>query len=305
MTLYLFIQIGAFLSRIIPRSWRYVAGAVVGDCIYRLWPEKRRILRANMATVLGLSPLDPQVRRLAGQSMRNYAKYVVEWLELPSLSSKDEMISSMKIQGLEHLHSALERGKGVILASGHFGTIEVGGLRLADFTNFHAVHDTLKPARLDRWIQGIRQDKGINLVPVADVKAMLRVLRAGGTLAMLFDRPLRGGEGVPVRFFARRTQVPSGPAILALKTDATILPVYMFRNPDRTFECRIFPALAWTPSGNKELDVQAIMQRLTDTLQSVISSRPDQWYMFRRMWPEDHDEIPSGLLGAAAGSSAV
>jgi len=103
----------------------------------------------------------------------------------------------------------------VVLASGHFGTIEVGGLRLTDFTEFHAVYDSFTPEYLDRLIQRKRKEKGINLISVKDVRAMIRVLRHGGLLCMLFDRPVEPAKGVPVTFFGRATAVPGGPGVLA------------------------------------------------------------------------------------------
>lgn len=304
MALYLVIQVGTFLSGIIPRSLRYLIGTAVGDLVYWCWPRKRRVLLQNMAVVCGASPRDPRVRLLAVRSMRNYCKYLVEFLELPRLSSADQVVAEMKIHGLEHLQNALDRGKGVILASAHFGTIEVGGLRLADFTDFHAVYDSFRPAYLDRLIQRKRREKGINLISAGNVREMLRVLRRGGTLTLLFDRPMGGGKGVPVDFFGRWTAVPGGPAVLAMKTGATIVPVYMFRQPDKSFESLFFPPLSWTPTGNRERDAQTIMQKLMDTLQTVVRSRPDQWYMFRPMWPGVSDGLPSASRESALDRTA-
>jgi KDO2-lipid IV(A) lauroyltransferase len=224
------------------------------------------------------------VRQIARKSMRNYVKYLVEFLELPALSPDDEIIASMRLHGEEHLREAIDAGKGVILASAHFGTIEVGGIRLSDFTDFHAVYDTFRPEYLDRLIQTKRREKGIDLIPVSDVRSMMRVLRHGGTLAMLYDRPVDPSKGVPVQFFGRETAVPGGPAVLALKTGAKIIPAYMLRQPDLTFESLIFPPLEFTPTGDRDADVQTITQKLMDTLQTVVRERPDQWYMFRPMW---------------------
>ena len=115
---------------------------------------------------------------------------------------------------------------------------------------------------------------------------------------------MEGARGVSVRFFGRETAVPGGPAVLAMKTGATLLPVYMFRHPDRTFESLIFPPIECAPSGNRNRDVQSIMQKLVDTMQSVVRSRPDQWYMFRPMWPESSG-IPAGSSPATADGTAL
>jgi len=286
MALYLVIQVGAFLSRYVPRSLRYVIATSIGEVAYWVTPVKRRNLRQNMAAVVGLPVTHPHVNMLARKSMRNCFKYLIECLELPTLSSVHPLIANRKITGLENFTDELSSDRGIILATAHFGTVEIPGLRLTDFTPFHAVYDRFEPPYVDRLIQKQRQEVGIDLIPVDDVRSMLRVLKDKGTLALLFDRPLRGKGGVKVRFFGRETAVPGGPAVLAMKTGASIVPVFTFRHADRTFESVAFPAVAWTPSGDRARDIQNIMQRLMDVLQEMIRSRPDQWYMFRPMWPD-------------------
>jgi len=299
MALYLVIQVGAFLSRIIPRPWRYRIGAAVGAAVYWVWGAKRRVLYRNMATVLSAPPTDPAVRRLAARSMRNYHRYLIEFLELPTLSSRHPTVASMRVIGMEHLRAALATGKGVLITTAHYGTIEIPGLRLADFTDFHAVYDTFQPPYLDRLIQRKRLDVGIDLIPASNVRKMMHVLRGGGTLALLFDRPVDESKGVPVTFFGQRTAIPGGPAVLAMKTGATLLPVYTAREPDLSFTCTIHPPIAWKESGDKERDVQIITQRLVDTLQSAVRERPDQWYMFRPMWPGPAQTLSAGQAESA------
>src|SRR5579872_1402830 len=287
MALYLVIHIGAFLSRIVPRRWRYLVGTAVGDTVYMVWARKRRILKQNTATVLGLDVRARQVAIHARKSMRNYCKYLIEFLELPTLSPDHEAVAGMKIHGLEHFVAALERGKGVIVATAHFGTIEVPGLRLLHFTDaFHAVYDSFKPKYLDDLIRRKRREKRIIPVPVSNVREMLRVLRQGGVLAMLFDKPVGAGRGVPVRFFGREAAVPAGPAVLAMKTGAAIVPVFTFRRPDLTFECVVFPPIPHPETGDRDRDSVSIMQKLMDALQTMVREHPDQWYMFRPMWPD-------------------
>lgn len=276
----------------------------MGDLVFLAWPAKRRILLDNTVAVLGLDVHDPRVRAIAKKSMRNYCKYLIEFLDLPNMSSSDEVVASMKIHGLENLQAAIQRGKGVIIASAHFGTIEVGGLRLQDFVDVHAVYDTFKPDYLDRLIQKKRLEKGIHLIGVNDVRSMMRALRGGDALTLLFDRPLGRAKGVSVRFFGRETAVPGGPAVLAMKTGATLLPVFMYRQPDKSFECRLFPPVTWAETGDRESDVRGIMQKLMDALQTVVRERPDQWYMFRPMWPEWHAREGAGTREALTGESS-
>jgi len=80
----------------------------------------------------------------------------------------------------------------------------------------------------------------------------------------------------------------------------------MVRHPDKTFESIIYPPLDWTPSGDKDEDVQRIMQGLVNTLESAVRERPDQWYMFRPMWDHQPDGTPrEAPTRAAAGRQTV
>ena len=104
-----------------------------------------------------------------------------------------------------------------------------------------------------------------------------------------------------MRFFGKDTFVPAGPAVLTMKTGAALIPVYTCRQPDKTLEAVIYPAVTWVPSGDRDSDVQTIMQKLMDTLQSAVRSRPDQWYMFRPMWPDSVRTAPSFPVEPATG----
>ncbi len=305
MALYLIIQVGAFLSRVIPRSWRYLIGTAVGDAVWLLWSRKRAITKDNMSVVLDRSPDDLAVRRIALKSLRNYCKYLIEFLELPVMSADDPRIAAMSIRGLEHLKSALAEGKGLIVAGAHFGTIEIGGLRLKDFTDFHAVYEPFKPAYLDQLIQRKRLEKGIDLIALSNIRAMLKVLHNGGTLVMLFDRPVEINKGVPVRFFGLDTAVPGGPALLAIKTGAPLIPAFTTREPDNSFCTHLYPPISWTPSGDRDRDIQTIMQKLMNALQQAVVRRPDQWYMFRPMWPGAASAVTTGSREAARGDHSV
>jgi lauroyl/myristoyl acyltransferase len=106
----------------------------------------------------------------------------------------------------------------------------------------------------------------MKLIPVNQIRQMLRVLHGGGTIITLLDRPMAPGKGIKVRFFGRNAYVPAGPAVLAMKTGATLLPIYLCRLPDLTFTARILPAIGWTPSGDRDTDIQVITQKVMDTL---------------------------------------
>src|SRR5690606_32578559 len=95
------------------------------------------------------------------------------------------------------------------------------------------------------------------------------------------------GEGVRVPFFGREIEVPAGPARLAIRTGAKVLPTAFPRlepgRPEVDTLCDWDIELPCT--GNLDEDVQTLTARIVASHERFIREHPDQWYMFRRMWP--------------------
>jgi KDO2-lipid IV(A) lauroyltransferase len=128
---------------------------------------------------------------------------------------------------------------------------------------------------------------------------IVRALRHNETLAILIDRPVTDG-GVPVEFFGATTQVPAGPARIALRTGAKVIPVALVRVSERDDRIRAFLDFGVEPpcSGDGERDVQDLTQQIMAAHERFIRRYPDQWYMFRRMWP-----APAGTVVAGAAAT--
>ena len=101
------------------------------------------------------------------------------------------------------------------------------------------------------------------------------------------DRPTHArGDGAPVTFFGRQTRVPAGAAHFALKTGAPVVVVAVLRTPRNTYTALALPPLHFSNTDDPKQDVVSAMQRIIEDVEHVIRANPDQWYMFRRMWPD-------------------
>jgi Kdo2-lipid IVA lauroyltransferase/acyltransferase len=303
MWLYVVIKAGAWVSRIIPLRVRYRISTVMSDFIWLIWTSKRRTCIDNMSVVLGGSPSDPEVRRVAREAFHQFARGIVDFLGFTNIDPDDPLVTDMPIDGWEHIEAGLSRGKGVILASAHLGSIDMGGITLASRSpNFYAVADVFYPPAVDRLIRRTRESKGYRLIPATSARGIIRALHANALVVVLFDRPLERDEGVPVRLFGRDTALPAGVAVVARHSGATVIPGYIFRNPDNTFRGRAFPSVTDELTGDKARDVQVVMQRVADSMEAAIREAPTQWYMFRPMWPEVGRETQTApeLKSAAA-----
>ncbi|HEY8854848.1 MAG TPA: lysophospholipid acyltransferase family protein, partial [Candidatus Dormibacteraeota bacterium] len=108
-----------------------------------------------------------------------------------------------------------------------------------------------------------------------------QALEANGIVALLCD--LEQGPGVDVRFFGRRAVVPGGPAAIALKTGAALLPAYQYMVSPGRHHVHLDPAISWPTGTTKE----GLMQRVIGRFEEFIKARPDQWYAFRPIFKSE------------------
>jgi lauroyl/myristoyl acyltransferase len=294
-SIYYLARSSSTLARWTPQSARHALGFALGAAIYLVWPSKRLATRLNMAQVTGLSVHDTYVRQLAFASWRNYGRYAADFINFSHLDiSFIERHAHDLTHGancwLEHVQHALESGRGIIMATAHFGNWDVGGAIFARHLPISAVAETFSDGRLNRLLQDQREEKGIGIIPMeGSARRILRVLQQNQAVAIAVDRPLKRAEGTAITFFGRKTYVPGGPAALALKSGAAILPSYVWYGHRNQFYIHVFPPIFPQKSKVEEQasEITRLTQRIYDTLEEVVREWPTQWYMFRQFWPSE------------------
>ena len=231
----------------------------------------------------------PALRRAAQSAFDYYARYWVESFRLPGLSA-EEVDGGFSYDGLAHLDDALVAGEGVIVALPHLGGWEWAGRWIADQRiPITVVVEPLEPPELFDWFVSFRESLGMTVVAVgpAATTAVVRALRANEVVCLLCDRDIQGG-GVEVEFFGERTTLPGGPATLALRTGAPVLPTAVYFSSRRDgHHAVIRPPLDVDRRGGVRDDVGRITQALAYQLEGLIRAAPEQWHLFQPNWPSD------------------
>jgi len=269
---------GARLLRVVPAGVRRAAAAPGGTAWFWLSAAQRRAALDNYAAVLGVESSDPRAARVARRAFQNYGRMLMDFLVLGSLSP-EEVIRRMSDDGREYIDAGLAGGRGVIMAAPHMGSWDMSGAYAAALGYpISTVADPF-PGSLNEAVVATRHTFGLKIISVgrSAIRAITNALQANEIVALLCD--LEHGPGVPVSFFGGRTIVPGGPAALALKTGAVLLPACQYAT-NRGYHVHIDPALALSEADTKE----SVMQRVIDRFEDFIKERPEQWYAFRPMF---------------------
>ena len=238
--------------------------------------------------MLGRPATDPEVAQIARRSFRNFAKYIVEIMRFPLLGVAD-FERLVAIQGWEHLRGALALGKGVIFVSIHFGNFEVGGARIADEIPLNVIADELENQRLMDLLVGNRAHKNITLLaPDGAAKKVLGALRRNEMVGLMMDLGPRAQafDVVEAQFFGTPTRFPAVAASLARVSGAPIVVAAVVRERDNTFTGIAQPPIFVERTKQGAEDVQRATQAIARGLEAFVRRWPDQWYIFRPMWPQ-------------------
>ncbi len=251
--------------------------------------RERHITRVLASTSPAVAPDPAVVRRWALRSYRSYARYWVEGARLSS-TSPDVVRQRLVLDwGFEQVEKAFAAGRGVLLALPHVGSWEWGGAFLAlDGHPMTTVVERVEPPALFRWFLEQREAIGLRIVPLGDEsgRTLLRELRGGGLVGLVCDRDI-AGNGVTVDFFGEQTTLPGGPATLALRTDALLVPAAVYSGPGDAHFAYVTAPIDTTRTGTLRADVARITQELARRFEWMIRRAPEQWHVYQPNWPSD------------------
>lgn len=220
---------------------------------------------------------------LLGAAMRSYARYWLEVFRLPVMPVQ-EVVARTTVVHDERIRAVMAAGRGVVMALPHSGNWDTAAVwMIGTGVRFTTVAERLKPEALfDRFV-AFRESLGMEVLPLtggerSPFDVMVERLQAGGCLALLADRDL-SARGIEVSFFGGATRMPAGPASLALKTGAALLPVHLSFTPDG-WTVEFFEAVPHT-------DVETMTQALADAFADGIARHPADWHMLQRLWLDD------------------
>lgn len=278
--------VSAIVRRMPPRA-SYGVAFVIGSAAYYCWPRGRKAMHRNYRRVLRGAGA-AEIRRVARRSLVNYCRYLADFVRFPALSPEELSAHVFGDANFEALDKALERGRGAVIVCMHFGNWDLGaGAAAARGYPVAVVAETFGDARLDDMVTGARARLGMQIIKMDKAgPSLLRSLKQNGLLALLIDRPVPG-DGVKVQFFGEEVEVPAGPARLALRSGAMVVPTAFARmSPNELAVLTLTDFDIPAPlDGDEQHDVQSLTQAIMHSHERFIREYPDQWYMFREMWP--------------------
>jgi phosphatidylinositol dimannoside acyltransferase len=285
---YAVYRASAAVLRVLPGPLSRCVAAAVGLLAWAAGPSRRRIVAENLAPVLGVRPDD---RRLAPIVRRAYADYGVYWSDAAHLTTAEvhRHPERFELIGIEIWNDFVAEDSGGILVLPHLGCWEAGAAwTSARGYPLTTVAEVLEPPELYAWFARMRRRVDLTVLPVGPetVPHLLATLAQGTVIALLADRDITG-DGVPVEFFGQKTRIPGGPALLALRSGATILPCAIYVRAGGSYGLELCPPVDTRRRGRLREDVERVSQEIVNAFEGLIRKAPEQWHVFQPLWDAD------------------
>jgi phosphatidylinositol dimannoside acyltransferase len=278
----------------LPESTARSAFRRLADELHRRDGRSVQRLRANLDRARpGLSATE--LDELTREAVRSYLRYWRESFRLPTWP-KDDLVRRTRTVGEHHIRDAHAAGAGVVAALPHMANWDwAGAWACSTGMPLVTVAERLRPERLYDEFVAYRASLGMRILPLTGggtpVPQLEGYLRDGGLVCLLADRDL-SRNGLEVSLCGRPARMPRGPALLARRTGAPLLPVTLaYRGED--MEITFHPPVPPAPGDD---GLVAMTQAVADRFSAALRADPQDWHMMQRVFVED--------LGAPPGTAA-
>jgi len=283
-SLFIFSAIIGFLPFWMVKGLMHVLTGIAFFFVVRL----KRIARETLRIAFEGKKSESEISFIIKRCFKNFGRGLVELVYY--IHNPDKVKKRFTFEGKEYLEEALQRGKGVIAVTAHFGNFALMQLAFAQFG--YPIKVIIRKAR-DRKIAeySFRKMTDLKVYPIHSLPARrcvqesLSALKNNEIVFVLLDQNFGSGTGVFVDFFGRKAATGTGPIVFAERSGAPILPLFCVRegNSDN-HKVIIEPPFDITLRDNRDEMMLENVSKITQIIEKYIRRYPHEWGWMHRRW---------------------
>ena len=287
------------VARRLPDAIVRAAGTTLGLMFYAIDAAHRRVTLANLEQCFPKRP-ERERRAIARATFSHFGQVLLKLLTFSALEPK-QMVALAEYEGEDRVRAAYAAGKGVLFFTGHFGFWELQAL--AHGVHFRPIGVLARPLDnqpLNELLEQIRTKTGNSVIyRQGAVRRVLKLLAAGEGVALLIDQHMHSSDAIYVNFFQRPAATTSTLAALALRTGATVIPVFALPLPGGRYKFIYESPVTPPKESSGEAAIREFTQRCTDVLEMQVRRRPDLWLWMHRRWRDAPTPETPGMFPKA------
>jgi len=275
----------------LPHQLLYLLGRWLGLLLFLFPTRWRRIARRNIE--LALPELDPPARQrvlrehFAGLGCAMFETAISWW------SSNERIRRITDMRGLEHLRAAQATGRGVLLLSAHFNSIEIGCRALAARMPLNVMYRPTKNLLVGEFVSARRAVQTRRAIRRDDVRTLIKALKEGDVVWYAPDQSFRKKGAEMVKLFGIPAATNTATSRIAHMTGAQVLPYFFERLPGGGYRGVIHPPLEGFPTD----DAVADTERFNHIVEAEVRRMPAQYLWIHRRFKGLSPDYPRYYAG--------
>ena len=277
------------LLRLLSDKAAVKVGLAIGFLLRRIFKFRYEIIYSQIKRSLGEGKSEADLQALIKKIYRHLGLTVIEILRLPGIS-EEEIRNKVKFHGDEYVDEGYRDGKGVLALCGHIGNWELMGIAWAKHYSDRSINSLAKQMKTrsgNLLLKLFRGDNGVNTIAKSNsIKEILKRLRNNEAVAFVLDQNTATKEGVFVDFFGKPACTMPALSVIAERTGAAILPMYIYRDDDLIHHhVVVYPRIELERKyDNAQENTVHNTERFTKILENMIRDHPDQWLWIHKRW---------------------
>jgi len=271
---------------ILPYRLSIKAGEILGLLLFFAWGSRRKIAIENLKKTVesrALSISEP-AEKVIRQNFKNLGRSLAEVIKIYYGLGK-KLVDSVEVEGIENFNRAKAKGRGILFITGHCGNWELGAVVTS--VKLSGVAGVVRPMNnphINKFIEKTRQKYGNSVIyKKGALKGIIKRLKAGGSVGILMDQAVLAEEGYVIDFLGRGAWTTKAPALIARKTGAAVLPIFMHRE-GKDHRMKIYPEVNLSDIADNEMAVLEDTKRFSGYIENYIKENPSEWLWIHRRW---------------------
>ena len=274
----------AALARL-PWALRRLLGRSLGAGFRVAFPARRRVAARNLE--LCFPELDAHAREVLLRE--HFAAIGIGVFEFSRAwwGSVAPMKRGLVVEGLEHADRARASGRGIIVVSGHFTTLEICGRLMTDYLPLAGMYRPHAEPAMEWAVKRGRLRYANGMFSKHALRSAVKFLKQGGMLWYAPDQDPSRGDTVYVPFFGRPAHSLASTHQLARMSGASVLAFQHVRRPDGGYTLRILPVPGDIPSKDATADTAQVMA----AIETMARAAPEQYLWIHRRFKRQPDGV--------------
>jgi Kdo2-lipid IVA lauroyltransferase/acyltransferase len=279
----------SFAVALLPYRVALTFGRWLGRLFFILLEKRRNVAIENIARSLPFLQQQPgwgggTAEGIARETFENLGRCVAEVCKIYH-GRGSKLMDGVEFRGMEHYDAAIAKGKGLAFITAHCGNWEV--LALSFGVRYHDLSVVARPLDnpfLNRVTERIRRAYGNGVIYKSGaLRAMFSAFKRQEIVGMLIDQAVHPDEGVLVNFLGRPAWTSKLPALIARKSGAPMIPIFIHREGNRQI-VTMYPEYLPSKAEDAEICAAEDAAGLARYLERYIVEHPSQWYWVHKRW---------------------